>query len=76
VGLDGTTYIAANWSRGAGGRSGETWSPEKGTPAYDLVAIAEKLRELALASRDDQAKFKTDATAMAEALQARFKTLK
>lgn len=62
LGLDGTSYIAANWSRVIGLRSGETWSPEKGTPAYDLVAIAEKLRDLALASRNNQAKLKLEAT--------------
>ena len=76
LGLDGTSYIAANWSQTVGSRSGETWSPEKGTPARDLVAIAEKLRDLALASRDDQARFKVEAAAMAEALRARLKALK
>jgi hypothetical protein len=76
LGLDGTSYIAANWSQVVGPRSGETWSPEKGTPTHDLVAIAETLRDLAVASRDTQPRLKTDAATMAAALHARLKAVK
>ena len=76
VGMDGTSYVAANWSRVTGPQSGETWSPEKGTPTYDLVAIAEKLRDLALAPQERQTRLKVEVVAMANALQARLKGLK
>ena len=76
VGMDGTSYVAANWSRVTGSLSGETWSPEKGTPTYDLVAIAERLRDLALAPQQRQTKLKAEVVAMANALQARLKGLK
>lgn len=76
LGFDGTTYIAANWSQVVGPQSGETWSPEEGTPTYDLVAIAEKLRALALAAQDGQPRLKAEAALMANALQARLKALK
>jgi hypothetical protein len=76
IGVDGETYVAANWSFGAGSRSGETWSPEKGTPTYDLVAIAERLRDLALAPQPRQAKLKAEVVAMSNDLQARLKGLK
>lgn len=76
LGMDGTSYVAANWSRATGPQSGETWSPEKGTPTYDLVAIAERLRDLALAPQQGQTKLKAEVVAMANALQARLKGLK
>jgi hypothetical protein len=76
LGIDGTSYIAANWSQGDGPRSGEVWSPEEGTPTHDLVAIAERLRDLATASQDTQPRLKADAAAMAVALHARVKALK
>jgi hypothetical protein len=40
------------------------------------VAIAEKLRDLALASQDTQPRLKADAAAMAAAIHGRLKALK
>jgi hypothetical protein len=75
LGLDGTSYVAANWSRGLGPLSGETWSPEEGTPTYDLVAIADQLRDLATAPPQGQPRLEAEISLMANALHVRLKAL-
>jgi hypothetical protein len=75
-GADGTSYFAAHWSEDTGPRSGETWSPEKGSLTSDFVAIAERLRDLALAPTSDQPTLKAQAVGLAVALHRRVRALK
>ena len=44
-GLDGETYHFANFTIGYGYRTGKVWSPNEGTPAFELVELAKALRE-------------------------------
>jgi hypothetical protein len=76
LGLDGVSYIAANWSQDLGPQSGQTWSPEEGSPTFDLVAIAEKLRDLASASPESAPRLSAEAALMANALHVRLEALK
>ncbi len=48
LGLDGSTYHFSSWRELLGCRYGKTWSPEKGSRAYKLVALGEQLRKYAL----------------------------
>lgn len=43
IGLDGVTYLVAHWDVHAGYRSGETWSPEKGSRTEALVTLSEHM---------------------------------
>ena len=47
-GADGESFHAAHYMRNVGYRTGKTWSPEVGTIAADLVALARTLREFAV----------------------------
>ena len=45
LGLDGETCHFANLTKDAGYRTGKVWSPDKGTPPYELVELAKALQE-------------------------------
>jgi hypothetical protein len=45
LGTDGENYHFANFSSEGGYRTGKVWSPAKETPTYELVKLAEALRE-------------------------------
>jgi hypothetical protein len=53
MGLDGESVHFASPSKG-GYHTAQTWSPEKGTPAYELVEIARKLQNYPQVQEDER----------------------
>jgi hypothetical protein len=71
AGLDGVTYHAATWARGAF-PSGQTWSPKSGTLPAEFVALEQSLKTLTEAANEEvRDKIKADLKARAKRLTAR-----
>jgi hypothetical protein len=76
TGLDGENYHFANAVERRGYLTGKVWSPDKGTPASDLVEIAKALRDYPKLPETERGKSSQAITKMARKLLDKLKTYK
>jgi hypothetical protein len=69
---DGADYFVSQWAHGAV-RSGQTWSPEKGTRTAALIQLAEKMRDLAKAPTESRSDLERALASEARALLGRLR---
>lgn len=74
-GLDGEDVHFASPSKG-GYRTAQTWSPNKGTPAYELVAIARALQKYPQLRENERKGASESLSKMAKRLLAKIENLK
>lgn len=67
LGLDGESVHFASPSKG-GYQTAQTWSPKKGTPAYELVEIARKLQQYPQVQEDERKTLSVSLRKMAKSL--------
>jgi hypothetical protein len=74
MGLDGTTYHAAHFEINVGYRAGRTWSPDKGTFAFDLVDLAATLASLPRSPASERLRIEAALMQRADSLLARLRS--
>jgi len=74
LGLDGENYHFANGVKGRGYRVGKVWSPEKGTPSYELIEIAKSLKDYPRLSEKGRVESSKSMSKRAERLLAQLRS--